>query len=90
VTHVVPVATQTLMLASPIAYATTAVPEQWRWATLLNPVAPLIEGFRWSVLGDGQAPAWPWVLYAAACAAASLAVGGAVFRRMERRFADVI
>jgi lipopolysaccharide transport system permease protein len=94
VQHILPVALQALLYASPIAYALSDVlaklPHAWqRCLYLLNPLAAPLEAFRWSVLGVTRPPALPL-----ACAAAgSLAVfllGAYTFKRMERSFADVI
>lgn len=56
----------------------------------LNPVAPLIEGMRWSLTGGTFPVAWGWVGYAGGIAALALLAGIVVFRTEERRFADVI
>jgi len=55
----------------------------------LNPLSGLLEGFRWSVLGT-RPPSALYVLYSVAVAFAVCFFGAVVFRRMERRFADVI
>ncbi|CAN5868621.1 ABC transporter permease [soil metagenome] len=87
--YVVPVALQFLLYASPVAYPLQEVPEQYRAIYLLNPLAPLLEAFRWSLLGVGEV-LWGHLLYSAACAATALIAGAFVFKRMERKFADVI
>ena len=56
----------------------------------LNPVAPLIEGMRWSLTGGAFPVAWGWVGYSGALALLALLAGIVVFRTEERRFADVI
>jgi lipopolysaccharide transport system permease protein len=55
----------------------------------LNPLAPLIEGFRVSVLGHGFVGLRSGS-YACVAAAIIFLIGLIVFRRMERQFADVI
>lgn len=87
--YIVPVALQFLLYASPVAYPLQEVPERYRAIYLLNPLAPLLEAFRWSLLGVGEV-LWGHLLYSAACAATALIVGAFVFKRMERKFADVI
>jgi lipopolysaccharide transport system permease protein len=87
--YVLPVFTQLLMYASPVAYAVSAVPERLRGWYYLNPVSSLLEAFRWSVLGVGELRVG-WLAYAAAMTAAVLALGTLMFKRMERRFADMI
>lgn len=89
VLHVVPVATQMLMYASPIAYSLSAVPARWHTLYLLNPLSGLMEGFRWSLLGTGRLP-WAFAAYAAVVASTALVLGALAFQKMERRFADVV
>jgi lipopolysaccharide transport system permease protein len=90
VQYILPVFTQMLLYASPVAYAASKVPGEWRWAYYLNPLAPLLEAFRWSLLGTPTPPPWGYVAYAAAVSAGALVWGAFAFKRMERRFADVI
>jgi lipopolysaccharide transport system permease protein len=89
VQYVVPVVLQLLTYASPVAYAVSAVPERFRDAYMLNPLAGLLQVFRWSLLGAGEVH-WGWVGYSAGMAVAVFVIGAYAFRRMERQFADVI
>jgi lipopolysaccharide transport system permease protein len=79
---------QLWMFVSPVAYPASAVPGRWRVLYFLNPMAGVIEGFRWSLIG---AP-WPGavVFVSLASAVAILVTGVLLFERTERRFADVI
>jgi lipopolysaccharide transport system permease protein len=43
-------------LASPVYYSSSMVPERYRWIYGLNPMAGVIDGFRWALTGRGQAP----------------------------------
>lgn len=90
---VIPVAIQFLLYASPVGYGLSAVNEKVpEWATslfLLNPVASLLEAFRWSVLGVGQLSAG-WLAYSLAFAIISAIAGAFAMKRAERQFADVI
>jgi lipopolysaccharide transport system permease protein len=80
--YVTPFLVQFWMLASPAAYASSLVPEKWRWLYGLNPIAGVIEGFRWVLTGNGQAPGQ--LMLASAAAAVVLLVGGLMFfQRME-------
>src|ERR1700690_422497 len=56
VRYVLPFLVQFWMFASPVAYPSSLVPERWRWLYGLNPMAGVIEGFRWSLTGIGQPP----------------------------------
>lgn len=89
VMHILPVATQMLLYASPVAYSVEAVPESVQWVVRINPLTGMLEGFRWSLLGTDP-PAWGMVGWSAGVAVALLLAGLVVFARMERRFADVI
>ena len=86
---ILPVATQFLLYASPVAYAVSAVPEKLRTVYLLNPISSLLEAFRWSILNRGALhPAM--IGYAALVSVGVFLFGAFAFRRMERKFADVI
>ena len=94
VQYILPVAVQALLYASPIAYALTdalaKLPLRWeRTLYLSNPLAAPLEAFRWSVLDVTPPPGLP-LAAAAAVSAAVFAVGAYSFKRMERKFADVI
>ena len=56
VRHAIPFLIQVWMFVSPIAYPSTLVPEKWRWLYGLNPIAGVVEGFRWALTGHGYAP----------------------------------
>jgi lipopolysaccharide transport system permease protein len=89
VVHVLPTLTQLLLYASPVAYAVAVVPESLRPLYFLNPLATLLEGFRWSLVG-GPPPSAGYVAYAAVCCCVVFAAGILGFTTMERKFADVI
>lgn len=80
---------QFLLYASPVAYAASSVPASLRGIYYLNPLAALLEGFRWSILGTGQ-PQTAALVYSIAVVIAVFAIGLFSFKRMERKFADVI
>ena len=77
------------VLCEPGAYQVSAVPEKWRGLFLLNPLAQLFEGLRWSLLGEGYMNPVTF-LYAALVAGIVFWLGILIFRRAEREFADVI
>jgi lipopolysaccharide transport system permease protein len=87
--YVIPVLMQFLLYASPVAYAVSAVPQNLRFWFYLNPVSGLLEAFRWSVLGCGQLN-WGAVGYASVCVVFVFIFGAYSFKKMERKFADVI
>jgi len=89
VRYVVPFLIQIWQFASPIAYPSTIVPEKWRLLYGINPIAGVVEGFRWALLGTGSAPGM--IVLASTLAALAILVSGAFyFRRMEKTFADVV
>jgi lipopolysaccharide transport system permease protein len=89
VRYTVPFLTQLWLFATPIAYPTSLLHEPWRTVYGLNPMAGVVEGFRWALLGTETAPG-P-ILAASSFAALLILVGGAFyFRRMEKTFADVV
>jgi lipopolysaccharide transport system permease protein len=79
---------QTWMYASPIVYSVSLVPEPYRRLYMLNPLAPVIMGFRAVLLGTTPIP-WTPLVYSLVTAAALFLAGARYFRRTERIFADV-
>lgn len=88
VTHGITLLVQLWIFVSPVAYPSDAVPEAWRALYFLNPVAGVLEGFRWALAGA----AWPGsvVFLSLGTALVLLAAGVLYFQHAERRFADVI
>ena len=89
VRYVVPFLVQFWLFASPVAYPSSLVPEKWRWLYGLNPMAGVIEGFRWALTGHGQPPG---ILLAASSVAVVLLVltGLVYYHAMEGTIADVV
>lgn len=77
------------LFATPIAYPSSLLDEPWRTIYGLNPMAGVVEGFRWALLGSGTAPG-PMVAMSALAAVTILISGAFYFRRMERMFADLV
>ncbi len=89
VRYVIPFFIQFWMFASPVAYPSSLVPERWRWLYGLNPMAGVIEGFRWSVTGVGTPPGL--LLAGSMVGVVLLLAGGLVyFQKMEGTLADVV
>lgn len=89
VRYVIPFLVQFWLFASPVAYPVSLVPERWRLLYSLNPIAGVIEGFRWALLGK-QSPDFSTIAVSAAVVLVLLLGGIAYFKRMERTFADVV
>ena len=89
VRYTIPFLTQAWLFVTPIAYPSSLLPEPWRTVYGLNPMAGVVEGFRWALLGTDSAPGK--MLIVSALVAITLFVSGAFyFRRMEQSFADVL
>jgi len=89
VKYTVPFLVQFWMYATPIVYPSSLLPEPWKTLYGLNPMAGVVEGFRWALLGVKTPPGA--MVWASAGAALVLLVSGAFFfRRMENTFADVV
>ncbi len=88
VRYTIPFLTQFWLFATPIAYSSSLVPERWRAWYGLNPMAGVVEGFRWALLGKEPPTS---LLAVSAVVVVLLLVGGLYyFRRMEKTFADVV
>jgi len=89
VRYVLPFLVQFWLFASPVAYPSSLVPARWRWLYGLNPMAGVIEGFRWALTGHGQPPG---ALLLASTAAVLLVVvsGWIYYHSMEGTIADVV
>lgn len=86
--YVVPFMIQIWMYASPVVYASSMIPAKYQFLYWLNPMAGVIEGFRWTLLGT-NAPGM--VIIASVIVSLALLVSGAFyFRRMEKTFADEV
>jgi lipopolysaccharide transport system permease protein len=89
VVYALPFISQIWMFLSPVVYSSSLVPEKWRILYGLNPMAGVIDGFRWALLGIGPGPS-P-LLLASSCITILLFVTGVFwFRSRERTFADAI
>jgi lipopolysaccharide transport system permease protein len=77
------------LFATPVAYPSSLVPERWRPLYGLNPMAGVVEGFRWALLGKTEGPGA--MLAVSTGVVILLLVGGLYyFRRMEQQFADLV
>jgi lipopolysaccharide transport system permease protein len=78
------------LYASPVGYTSIVVPEKWRTLYALNPMANVIDGFRWALLGGDNTVQW-WALgYSIAVVAVVGFIAVRYFRATERSMADVI
>ena len=87
--YTIPFLTQALLLVTPIAYPSSLLSEPWRTLYGLNPMAGVVEGFRWALLGTDTAPG-PMTVVSVLVALILFVSGAFYFRRMEQGFADVL
>lgn len=89
VRHLVGFLAQLWLIATPVAYPASLIPAEWRCLAGLNPMAGIVEGFRWSLLG-GPAPGTALLLTSGITALVVLLAGVMLFSAIEDKFADVI
>ena len=77
------------MYATPIVYPTSLIPEKWQWLIALNPMAPIIEAFRYAFLGAGTI--YPWQMgLSLGTTIIILIIGIILFSRIEKNFMDTV
>lgn len=87
--YIIPFLTQFWLFATPIAYPSSLLSEPWRTLYGINPMAGVVEGFRWALLGADTAPG-PIIIVSSLVALVLLVSGAFYFRRVEKTFADVV
>jgi homopolymeric O-antigen transport system permease protein len=89
--HILPILIPFMLYASPVAYDVSQIPPGYQAVYyLINPLAGLIAAFRASLLpGSAIPPGWA-IVWSATLAVSLFLFGAAVFRRMERKFADAV
>lgn len=88
--YVLPFLTQFWMTLTPIAYPASLLPEKWRLIYALNPMTGVVEGFRWALLGSTASAPTGMLAVSTSISILVLITGLYYFRRMERRFADMV
>ncbi len=89
VRYATPFLVQAWLFITPIAYSSNLLEGFWRNLYAINPMAGVVEGFRWALLGTATEPG-PMIAISSAAAVILLVSGAYYFRRMEKTFADVI
>lgn len=89
VKYIVPFLTQFWLFITPIVYPSSLLSEPWRTIYGLNPMAGVVEGFRWALLNTDTEPGGI-VIMSSVAAIVMLVTGAYYFRRMEKTFADVV
>jgi lipopolysaccharide transport system permease protein len=80
---------QLLMYVTPVVYPASAVPERYRALALANPMAPIVETFRYAFLGAGTV-SWVHLLYSFGIMVVVLVAGILIFNRVEQTFMDTV
>lgn len=80
---------QLLMFATPVVYPLSALPEPWRSWMALNPIAPIMEWFRYAFLGTGTV-SFESLGYSAGMTVLVVTVGILMFNKIERTFMDTV
>jgi lipopolysaccharide transport system permease protein len=81
--------TQFWFFLTPVVYSSSAIPQRWRALYGINPMAGVVEGFRWALLGKTNGPGA--LLLVSIGVVILILVGGLYyFRRMEATFADIV
>ena len=88
--YVIPFIVQLGLYVSPVGFSSSVVPPEWRLLYSLNPVVGVIDGFRWAILGGESCLYLPGFLLSWAVIAFFLWLGITRFRRVERKFADLV
>jgi len=81
--------TQIGLYISPVGFVSSIVPERWKFLYYMNPMAAVIDGFRWS-LSISNVIYWPGIAFSVGVVVFLLMGGVWYFRRTEDTFADII
>ena len=87
--YILPFLAEFWRILSPVVYSTTLIPAKWQVLYALNPMAGVVNGFRWAILGTPTGPSTDLII-STAVAILLLLSGLIYFRRMEKTFADTI
>src|SRR5262249_3636061 len=87
--HLITFGVQLLMFATPVIYPASAVPDRYRWVVQINPLAPVMEGFRLGFLGVGTVTAEQLVT-SFGVMLVFLSFGLMLFTHVERTFMDTV
>lgn len=80
---------QLLMYATPVIYPLSSLPHNYKWLIAANPMASVVETFRYGFLGSGTF-SWTYLGYSAATTIIILLIGTIIFNRVEKSFTDTV
>lgn len=88
--YIIPFIVQFGLYISPVGFTSAVIPGKWRLCYSLNPVVGVIDGFRWSILGESSPLKLESFAISVVVTILFLWLGTSFFRRTERTFADLI
>jgi lipopolysaccharide transport system permease protein len=88
--YIVPFVVQFGLYISPVGFSSSIVPEKYRLLYSLNPMVGVIDSFRWAILGGETMIYWPGFVLSIGVTIFFLFLGLYQFRKMEKKFADMI
>ena len=88
--YIIPFVAQIGLYVSPVGFDSSMVPEKWRLIYYITPMVAVIDGFRWSLLGQNFQIYWPGFSLSLVLVIVLLYTGIGFFRRTENTFADII
>jgi lipopolysaccharide transport system permease protein len=86
--YIIPFVIQFGLYITPVGFSSTVIPEKWRLLYYVNPMAGVIDGFRWCLLGECLF--LPGFLVSLFVSFLFLWFGVKYFRQTEKSFADNI
>ncbi len=90
VNYMLPFISEIWKFISPVVYSATLIPEKWQWLYSINPMAGVVSGFRWALLGQPETISFGSLAISGGISLVVFISGLYFFRRMERIFADMI
>jgi lipopolysaccharide transport system permease protein len=78
-----------IMYATPVIYPVSAIPEMYKPFVIYNPIAPIIETFRYGFTGSGYF-SWNGLIYSSVFTIVVLLIGTVLFNKIERTFMDTV
>jgi lipopolysaccharide transport system permease protein len=88
--YIVPFVVQFGLYISPVGFSSNVIPQKWKLLYSLNPMVGIIDGFRWSILGGNNQIYLPGMLISIGVIVLLLIFGIRYFRKVEKKFADII
>lgn len=89
--YIIPFIVQFGLFISPVGYSSAQIPEKWQWLYYMNPMAGVIDGFRWCIVQGAPNPLERYPFYISLGVTVLFVILSLYqFRKMEKNFADLI